>query len=181
MNLYIRYFDDETVACSIDDAVSFLNSLSDIDVDEYLVNDLTQYINGSMPYPKRYKVRSRNYFIVIKTNASTLAEFKANGAGNHSAKEDAQLRKEAELQNIQKIQPGWYAASIMFRRVVQMPDDGKCQYFDTDFKVRLKAMSIQDCYDRVVDHLRNRFDIDPRSQFPSIKGRNFSCQYLGMN
>ena len=36
-----------------------------------------------------------------------------------------------------------------------------------------------DCYERIVEHLRNRQDVDMRSQFPSAKGRNFSFVYLG--
>lgn len=180
MNLYIRYFDSEVVVADISKAIDFLSSIPEIDVDEFLVNDLTQYYKGNMPYPKRYKVRGRNYFIVIKTTAQSLEEFKLNAGGARAVKEDASQRKEAEMMDLQRFRPGWYAAGMLFRRVVQMPMDGKCQYFDTDFRVRLKATSIQDCYDRVCDHLRNRYDVDMRSQLPSIKGKNFSCQYLGM-
>lgn len=179
MNLYIRYFDFEYVAKDINAAIDFLSSIPEIDVDEFLVNDLTQYYKSNMPYPKRYKVRGRNYFIVIKTTAETLEEFKLN-ANNAKAKDNAALRREAEEEDLRSYRPGWYAAGMLFRRVVMMPDDGKCQYFDTDFRVRLKATSIQDCYERVCNHLRNRFDVDSRSQLPSIKGKNFSCQYLGM-
>ena len=179
MNLYIRYFDSEIVATELSAAIDFLSSIPEIDVDEFLINDLTQYYKGNMPYPKRYKVRGRNYFIVIKTLAATLEEFKLN-ANNQKGKDDAAQRKEAEEEDLRRFRPGWYAAGMMFRRVVQMPLDGKCQYFDTDFRVRLKATSIQDCYERLCDHLRNRFDVDTRSQLPSIKGKNFSCQYLGM-
>ncbi len=181
MNLYIRYFDSEVVVTDINKAIDFLSSIPEIDVDEFLANDLAQYYKSNIPYPKRYKVHGRNYFIVIKTTAESLEEFKLNAHAGQSAKEEAMLRKEAEENDIRMYRPGWYDAGMMFRRVVQMPADGKCQYFDTDFRVRLKAISIQDCYDRICDHLRNRFDVDSRSQLPSIKGKNFSCQYLGMN
>lgn len=180
-NLYIRYFDTEVVVTDINKAVDFLSSIPEIDVDEFLVNDLTAYYKGNMPYPKRYKVHGRNYFIVIKTDALTLEEFKQNAAGVQSAKEEIQMRKEAEENDLRAFRPSWYDAGMLFRRVVQSPIDGKCQYFDTDFRVRLKAESIQDCYERICDHLRNRFDVDSRSQLPSIKGKNFSYQYLGMN
>lgn len=179
MNLYIRYFNSEIVATDLNAAIEFLSSIPEIDVDEFLINDLTLYYKGAMPYPKRYKVRGRNYFIVIKTSAATLEEFKAN-ANNTKAKDDVVMRKEPEEDVLRRYRPGWYAASMMFRRVVQMPHDGKCQYFDTDFRVRLKATSILDCYERICDHLRNRYDVDTRSQLPSIKGKNFTCQYLGM-
>ena len=58
---------------------------------------------------------------------------------------------------------------------------GKFQYKDTRFKARCKARNVQECYNRIVDHLRSRQDVDPRSQFPSIKGKNFTCSFLGMN
>lgn len=180
MNLYIRYFDSEVVVDDVNKAIDFLASIPEVDMDEFLSNDLIQYYHGNMPYPKRYKVRGRNYFIVIKTPAATLEEFKANANSTRANKINNQERKEQEERELRTFQPGWYDATMMFRRVVPMPQDGKCQYFDTDFRVRLKACSIQDCYDRICDHLRNRYDVDPRSQLPSIKGKNFTCQYLGM-
>ena len=180
MNLYIRYFDTEVVVEDADQALDFLSSIPEIDVDEFLAKDLMQYYHSDMPYPKRYKVRGRNYFIVIKTLANTIEEFKENANAPRPTKQATQERKEQEERDLKAFRPGWYDATIMFRRVVPMPVDGKCQYFDTDFRVRLKACSVQDCYDRICDHLRNRFDVDSRSQLPSIKGRNFSCQYLGM-
>ena len=33
---------------------------------------------------------------------------------------------------------------------------------------------------RLIDHLRTRSDVDPRSQFPSPKGKNFQYEYLGL-
>jgi hypothetical protein len=41
----------------------------------------------------------------------------------------------------------------------------------------VKAASGQDCYERIVDYLRDR--VDERSQFPSAKGKNFRFTYLG--
>ena len=54
---------------------------------------------------------------------------------------------------------------------------GKFQYRDTRFVARVKAFSGLDCYNRIVDHLRQR--VDERSQFPSAKGKNFRFRYLG--
>jgi hypothetical protein len=39
-------------------------------------------------------------------------------------------------------------------------------------------MSGLDCYNRIVEHLRQR--VDDRSQFPSSKGKNFKFRYMGM-
>jgi hypothetical protein len=41
----------------------------------------------------------------------------------------------------------------------------------------VKAESGLDCYERIVEHLRER--VDDRSQFPSAKGKNFKFRYLG--
>ena len=72
------------------------------------------------------------------------------------------------------------ASEILFKRVVPIPGTNKFQYQDTRFKARCKAHNMQECYERIVDHLRSRQDVDPRSQFPSVKGKNFSCSYIGM-
>ena len=79
MNLYIRFFENEVLVTRIEDAFDFLSSIPEVGFDEYLQNDLQKYFESDATYPKRYKVRNRAYFIVIKTNASTLEEFKAAG------------------------------------------------------------------------------------------------------
>ena len=132
-----------------------------------------------MPYPKRYKVRPRVYFIAIKTTASTLAEFKVNGGKTQTVAESSE--KPSVAAPFVKDRAGWYEGEILFKRVVPIPGTGKFQYKDTRFKARCKARNVQECYNRIVDHLRSRQDVDPRSQFPSIKGKNFTCSFLGMN
>jgi hypothetical protein len=72
---------------------------------------------------------------------------------------------------------GWYEGTLDFKRVQMVPGTGKFQYRDTRFVARLKAASGQDCYNRIIDHLSQR--VDPRSQFPSVKGKNFKFEYLG--
>lgn len=73
--------------------------------------------------------------------------------------------------------PGWYEGVIDFKRVLQVPGTGKFQYRDTHFVAQCKAVSGMDCYNRIVEHLRQR--VDSRSQFPSAKGKNFKFRYLG--
>lgn len=73
---------------------------------------------------------------------------------------------------------GWYEGEIDFKRVLQVPGTGKFQYRDTRFVARCKANSGLECYNRIVDYLRQR--VDSRSQFPSVKGKNFKFHYLGM-
>ena len=73
---------------------------------------------------------------------------------------------------------GWYEGQLTFKRVVLIPATGKHEYRDTRFVARCKALSGVDCYNRVVDYLRQH--VDNRSQFPSAKGKNFQFSYLGM-
>ena len=55
---------------------------------------------------------------------------------------------------------------------------GKYEYRGTIFVAQCKSVSGIDCYNRIVDYLRDR--VDSRSQFPSAKGKNFNFRYLGM-
>ncbi|MBO4906657.1 MAG: hypothetical protein J5486_06440 [Bacteroidaceae bacterium] len=181
MNLYIRYFDDETVVTNLDDAFAFISTFDNFQMTPQFVEDFRQYAESSMPYPKRYKVHSRVYFIVIKTTANTLEEFKANGKSNKDdeAAPAQQDHKKAQADVFNAVNPGWYETTVRFKRVF-VNDAGKCEYLESDFTARLKAVSPQDSYNRVIDYLRSREDIDPRSQFPSIKGKNFTYSFLGL-
>ena len=176
MNLYIRYFDEETLVHSVEEAIDFISSLDDVEVNEEMVVELEKFMNSSAMYPKHIKVRARSFFIVIKTTANSMEEFKAKGAGQEKLEKVAQ--KEA-LAGYDQFQPGWYAAKIVFKRVVSMPETQKCHYVDTTFVCKVKADCAHDCYDKVLDHLRGRKDIDVRSQFPSIKSANFEWDFLG--
>ena len=181
MNLYIRFFDSEILATSVNEALDFLASIPDVDLDEFLADDIRNYAESDVVYPKRYKVHGRAYFIIIKTTAQNLDEFKAIGA---SAQNPVARRNEdkARVQDmLTAVNVGWYDTSLLFRRVLPIPNTQKFQYLDTEFCARVKASSIQDSYVKVVDHLRTRTDIDPRSQFPSVKGKNFKSVFLGMN
>lgn len=178
MNLYIRFFDEECVVSSVEEAYDFLSSLGGVKLDEATMADLRQYMESPMPYPKRYKVRPRVYFIVIKTTAMTLAEFKMNGEKNQVAADGA--KADGGNQGGLFDRPGWYEGEILFKRVIPIAGTNKFQYQDTRFAARCKAHNVQECYERIVEHLRSRQDVDARSQFPSIKGKNFTCTYLGM-
>ena len=176
MNLYIRYFDDETLVHSVEEALHFLSSLDDVEVNEEITTELEKFMSSSAMYPKHIKVRARSFFIAIKTTAATMEEFKAKGAGQ--AKVEKAAQKEA-LASYSKPQPGWYEARITFKRVVLLPETQKSKYVDTPFVCKVWSNSAQECYDKVVAHLRGRQDIDPRSQYPSIKSEKFEFDYLG--
>ena len=189
MNLYIRYFDDEVVVTTIDAALDFIRSIEDFKFTPQFEAEFREYAEGSSPFPKRYKVRPRVYFIVIKTTAETLAEFKANGKGSSDVAADGGGAGEPEAytrpkdlirQRLTDECPGWYEGMVRFKRVIVIPETGKYDYQDTTFSALVKAYSAQDCYNRIVDYLRSREDIDPRSQFPSVKGKNFQYSYIGL-
>lgn len=188
MNLYIRYFDDECVVCSVEEALQFISNIQGFTITPDFEADFREYAESQVPYPKRYKVRARVYFIVIKTLASTLEEFKANGkAAAEGHGQDAVMDRRQFMRPKDQIQlrlndelPGWYEGTVNFKRVVIVPETGKFDYCDTTFTARVKAISAMDCYNRLIDHLRSRSDVDPRSQFPSAKGKNFQYVYLGL-
>ncbi len=180
MNLYIRYFNYETLVNNVEEALSFLSSIPDIDVNADLEADIRAYAANDMFYPKRYKIRPRVYFIIIKTTAANMAEFKQKKAVNpvadskHLPSSSPQVNKLALLMEPQE---GWYEAQLDFKRMAQKPHSTKLEYRDTHVEYRLKATSGLDCYNRIVDYLKTK--VNPRSQFPSAKGNSFKFRYLG--
>ena len=74
---------------------------------------------------------------------------------------------------------GWWDTALTFKRVITMPETGKCKYVDTRIRVRQKAESAMDAYNHLIDHLINRPEVDTRSQFPSCKSEKYEYAYLG--
>lgn len=175
MNLYLRYFDQETLVTSVDDAIGFLKSIPEIEMDAELEADVREYAASDLTYPKRYKVRPRVYFIVIKTTAQTMQDFKDKKALRTPT--PAERMENPVVASLAQEAPGWYEGSLDFKRVVMVPATGKFEYRDTHFVADVKAESGLDCYNRIVDYLRDC--VDSRSQFPSAKGKNFHFRYLG--
>ena len=182
MNLYLRYFDKETLVNNVDQALAFLRSIPEIGMNPNIEADIRDYVASDVYYPKRYKVRQRVYFIIIKTTAATMLDFKQKKALYAAPQNNVQVEKREMATNVMsrlnEERPGWYEGALDFKRVVMVPSTGKHEYRDTHFVVQCKALSGLDCYNRIVDHLRGR--VDSRSQFPSAKGKNFHFKYLGM-
>lgn len=176
MNLYLRYFDRETLVSTVDEAIDFLAEIDQIGMNPVLESDIRDYVASDVFYPKRYKIRPRVYFIIIKTDAETMQDFKEKKAV-HSNPVEEKRSQSPVLQKLNEENYGWYEGSMDFKRVLLVPGTGKFQYRDTHFVARLKANSGLDCYNRIVDHLRDR--VDERSQFPSAKGKNFKFRFLG--
>ena len=164
---------------NVDDALSFLCQIPEITITPELEDDLRRYSENDVLYPKRYKVRPRIYFIVIKTEAATMLDFKQKKALTSKTAHDDVRRDDAMSADsrLNENVPGWYEGSLEFKRVVLIPETGKYEYRDTHFVANCKANSSTDCYDRIVRYLKGR--VDGRSQFPSAKGKNFKCRYLG--
>ena len=174
MNLYLRYFDRETLVTSADEAIAFLAAIDEIDIDAALERDIREYAASDVFYPKRYKIRPRVYFIIIKTEAATMEDFKEKKAVRAVVSAKNTL---PQVMHLNEERYGWYEGSLDFKRVQMVPGTGKFQYRDTHFVACCKADSGIDCYNRIVDHLSQR--VDSRSQFPSAKGKNFKFRYLG--
>ena len=79
MNLYVRYFDKETLAMSVDEAMAFLASIPEINVDTNAAGRIAAFMAGDSVYPYRLKVSFTNYVLFLKTPANTLEEFKHIG------------------------------------------------------------------------------------------------------
>ena len=177
MNLYLRYFDSETLVPSVDEAIDFLSSIDEIGMNPMLEADIREYAASDVFYPKRYKIRPRVYFIIIKTEAATMQDFKEKRA-LHSVDDGMKERPAVPtVLKLNEVRDGWYEGELNFKLVLLVPGTGKFQYRDTLFVAQVRAISGQDCYNRIVDHLRQR--VDDRSQFPSAKGKNFKFRFLG--
>ena len=177
MNLYLRYFDRETLVTSVEEALEFLSAINEVGMNPVLENDIRDYVASDVFYPKRYKIRPRVYFIIIKTEAATMADFKDKKAVHVGPAGGGHDRSGSTIARLNEERYGWYEGVIDFKRVLLVPGTGKFQYRDTHFVARVKAASGLDCYNRIVEHLQER--VDERSQFPSAKGKNFKFYYLG--
>ena len=182
MNLYVRYFDHECLAKTIDEAMAFLATIEEIKLESNVPSRISTFLHSSNLYPFRLKVSYSNYVLFLKTEAETLEQFKEEEAMRKEQKSDRVAtiaeRKKSILEALNEEHVGWWEACLVFKRVLTMPDTGKCKYIDTPFRVRMKANSAMDAYNRIVDHLKHRPEVDPRSQFPAAKSQNFEYRFL---
>lgn len=184
MNIYARYFDQEVVVSSFEELISFLTAIPEINVTTELLDDIKEYIDSPLPYPKRYKIRPRVYFILIKTTASNIHEFKQNRNKQEQKEPNpqistAQAQKEERLATLNAVNPGWYKTSLTIKRMVHIKELQKYQYQDNTIEAYINAESPQKCYDRLIEYFKTREDLDARSQIPSARSENFKCEYVG--
>lgn len=183
MNVFVRYFDKEIIATNIEEVVAFMSSLEGVAYDEDDIRQIDDYMKSSNPYPFRLKFTYNNYMLLLKTPFELMEDFKENERVKKEHKamgiSPATEKKKSLLDYLNEEHEGWYDATIMFKRVVQIPGTAKFQYKDVSFRAQLKAKSGMHCYTRVVEYLRNRQDIDPRSQYPSVKSSKFVFRFIG--
>ncbi len=183
MNLYVRYFDHETLARNVGEAMAFLETIREIKIDSGVAGRIASFMESNNAYPFRLKVSYSNYVLFLKTDAKSLDEFKRMEQMRREQRVERTApvqseRRRSVMDVLNEEREGWYEAGLMFKRVVLIRDTNKFQYKDTRFRVRLKAHSGMDCYNRIVNHLRNRQDVDSRSQFPSAKSANFDFKFI---
>ncbi|MBQ9641023.1 MAG: hypothetical protein IJV06_05640 [Bacteroidaceae bacterium] len=184
MNLFIRYFSHETLAHNVNEAIEFLGTINEIKLDGTVPGRISNFLYSNNTFPFRLKVSYSNYVLFLKTEAETLEEFhileqkakeeKAEGKGQSLAD-----KKRSIMEALNESHSGWYEGNITFKRVTVDKVTNKCKYIDTQFSVRCKAQSAMHCYERIIDHLKSRPEIDPRSQYPSVRSNNFTFKFLG--
>lgn len=184
MNLYIRYFSHETLAHNVNEAIEFLGTINEIKLDGTVPGRIANFLSSSNTFPFRLKVSYSNYVLFLKTEADTLDEFhnleqQAKEAKVEGKTSTAAEKKRSIMEALNEEHPGWYEGNITFKRVAVDRITNKCKYIDTTFTARCKAVSAMQCYERIIDHLKNRPEIDPRSQYPSVRSNNFTFKYLG--
>ena len=183
MNLYVRYFDREYLAKSVDEAIEFLQSIEDIKLESNAASRIHTFLNSTNLYPFRLKVSFSNYVLFLKTEAETVEQFKQEEAQRKEQKIERITtmaeRKKSIMDALNEEKIGWWDTTLTFKRVVTMPDTGKCKYIDTRFRVKQRAKSAMDAYNHIIDHLLYRPDVDPRSQFPSAKSDKYEHLFLG--
>ena len=67
MNIYVRFFDFDTLVSDEDGVIQFLQAIPDVELTDEIVDEIKDYINSETTYPKRLKIRPHIYFILIKT------------------------------------------------------------------------------------------------------------------
>ncbi|MBQ5643202.1 MAG: hypothetical protein IIV13_05535 [Bacteroidaceae bacterium] len=175
MNYYARYFDSEGVFPTPQALVSFIASIPQILMTEELSEAILKFCAEKTSFPRHFRLPNKSTFIVIKTNAVTLEEFKTRGAnGGVIAVENKELKQTP----VDEIRPGRYEVQMVFRRAIVNPETRKCSFVEETFEVEMLAQSQRQCFEVVMEHLKNHPDVDSRSQYPSIRSANFSAKLI---
>lgn len=175
MNYYARYFDSEGVFPTPESLIEFLTSISQILMTEELSDAVLKFCADKTSHPRHFRLPNKTTFIIIKTNSSTLEEFKTRGANGGTMPAEI---KETKQGPADEINPGKYEVRMVFRRAIVNPETRKCSFVEEIFEVEMLAQSQRHCFDVVMEHLKSHPDVDPRSQYPSIRSANFSAKLI---
>ena len=130
MNLYVRYFDHECLAKSVEEAIDFLRSIPEIKVESNAASRITTFLNSSNLYPFRLKVSYSNYVLFLKTEAENLEQFKEEEAMRKEQKAERITtmaeRKKTILDALNEEKVGWWEAALTFKRVLTIPETPQC-------------------------------------------------------
>lgn len=180
MNYYVRYFDSEGVCPTPQELVEFVSGIPQILMTEELSDAIYKFCEDKTSFPRHFRLPNKNTFIVIKTTASSLEEFKLRGANGGVVPVDgAKEEKDRKRASADEICPGIYEVNIGFRRAIVNPETHKCSFVEESFVAEMQAQTQRDCYEAVLDYLKNHPDIDSRSQYPSIRSSNFTVKLVG--
>lgn len=176
MNYYARYFDSEGVFDTPQSLVEFISSIPQIMMTEELSDAILKFCFDKTSFPRHFRLPNKNTFIVIKTTAASLEEFKTRGANGGNTPAES---KESKPSVADEIHPGLYDVSMTFRRAIVNPETRKCSFVEETFEVEMLAQSQRQCFEVVIEYLKNHPDVDPRSQYPSIRSSsNFRATLL---
>ena len=179
MNYYARYFDSEGVFSTPEALVDFIANIPQILMNEELANAILSFCADKTSHPRHFRLPNKNTFIVIKTTATSLEEFKTRGANGGIVSADSKEQNAPQISPLEEIKPGKYEVRMVFRRAIVNPETRKCSFVEETFEVEMLAQSQRQCFEVVLEHLKNHPDIDPRSQYPSIRSAaNFSAKLV---
>lgn len=202
MNYYIRFFDKDVLVSSFEEAYDFLASIPQIKMDDVRGEILRKFIEGPSKFPLRLKISPKVYALVLKTDESDIGKLRGGNnveqrrpAAPEPMAQDYRMHRPMDLgaapidewkrrtydrmMQLNDEVPGIYEGCLVFKRVVPIEENSmKVCYKDTRFVARMRATSGIDCYNQLVDHLKGRQDVDPRSQYPSAKSNKFDFKLL---
>lgn len=174
MNYYVRYFDEETLTGSMKETFDFLSGLEDIEMDDNCVSQVEEYFTTDQKGMRKFVMPNHKSFIVIKTTAGSLEEFKKN---NQKSAESAP--KAAGQKNFDIEQKGWYECSMTISRMLTNPETGKSFYYMDTMVAKVNAGTPREAYEKMVKHVHDNPEIDSRSQIPAAANKNFQYRFLG--
>lgn len=173
MNYYVRYFDDEAFVSSMKEAFDFLGGLPDVELDDDCLAQVEEYFTTDQKGMHKFFMPNHKTFVVIKTTASSLEEFKKNNQKNEDSGK-TQPQKALDLEQI-----GWYDCSMTISRMLTNPETGKSFYYLDTMKAKVHANTPHEAYNKMVKHVHDNPEIDSRSQIPAAANKNFQYTFIG--